>query len=92
MVTDAKEMYNHNGCYLCLCDIFYMLDEYSGFAMYESAGIGENVGFSKSMYEQCYDEDSPEFDITATYIGEKNGVRVFRMDYTIEPDWGFDQY
>lgn len=91
MVDNAKELYAKQG-YLCLCDVYYMLDE-DDIYIYNSTGIGEEVGFSKNMYEEFYEgEEIPEFDIGCEYIGVKNGIRVFRIDYSLQPEWGFMEY
>lgn len=91
MREQAKELYEKQG-YLCLCDIYYLLDE-EDIYIYNSTGLGEEVGFNKHMYEEFYDdEEIPEFDISCEYIGVKNGIRVFRIDYTLQPEWGFMEY
>ena len=92
MREQAIELYEKQG-YLCLCDIYYLLDE-EDIYIYNSTGLGEEVGFNKEMYRQFYDKDEeiPEFDICCEYIGVKNGIRVFRIDYTLQPEWGFMEY
>lgn len=87
VLAECEQLYKKDG-QLAWCDIFYLIN--GSFDMYESF-IGENLGWSKTMYEQWYGEDTDE-DLELRFNLKEIGENKYLIDYKLIPELGFFEY